>query len=109
MQHGAPDMVGLTQFTAPGGQFDSPQRLVWAIITPRANSGVAGDLRYDPEVTQIRGVLSMLFPSSLPVIIDYVPRSDPDCQENTASGKILFQFDPSQALSAIPQNPCELY
>lgn len=109
MQNGAPDMLGLTQFTAPGGQFDSPQRPVWAIVTPRANSGVAGNLRYDPEVTQIRGVLSTLFPSSPPVIIDYVPRSDQNSQTNTASGKILFQFDPYQALSANPQNPCEVY
>ena len=105
MQHSAPDMLGLTQFTAPGGQFNSPQRPVWAIVTPRANSGVAGDYRYDPQVTEIQRVLSTLFPSSPPVIIDYVPRSDQNSQSNTASGKILFQYDPFQALLANPQKP----
>lgn len=109
MQNGAPDMPGLIQFTAAGGQFASAQRPVWAIITPKANSGGAGDLRYDAEVTQIKAVLSRLFPASPAVIIDYVSRSDQNSQTNTASGKILFQYDPYQALLANPQNPCEVF
>lgn len=106
---GTADMPGLTQFTGAGGQFNSAQRPVWAIITPRANSGVAGEYRYDPEVTQIQGVLRNLFPNAPPVVVDYVPRSDQNSQSNTASGKILFQYDPFQALLTDPNNPCEVY
>lgn len=109
MQYGATDMPGLTQFTGPGGQFDPVQKPVWAIVTPRAISGVEGQLKYDPEVTQIREVLQRLFPNALPVIIDYVPRPDQNSQMNTASGKILFQYDPFQTLLSNPNNSCIVY
>lgn len=78
-----------------------------AIVTPRG--ATAGSWRYDPEVKEIKGVLNGLFPGSAPVVIDYEPRSDSDVQSNTASGKILFQFDPFQKIITDPNNPCEVY
>ncbi|KAL8792867.1 MAG: hypothetical protein Q9195_004509 [Heterodermia aff. obscurata] len=37
------------------------------------------------------------------------PRSDETSQSDTASGKILFQFDPFQAIITDPNNPCDVY
>ena len=51
MQNGGPDIIGLRQFTAAGGQFDTPQRPVWAIITPQGST--PNSWRYEPEVNQI--------------------------------------------------------
>lgn len=34
MQNGGPDIVGLRQFTAAGGELDTSQRPIWAMITP---------------------------------------------------------------------------
>lgn len=107
MQNGGNDIPGLRQFTAAGGQFAAAQRPVWAIITPRGLT--PNSWRYEPEVNQIKGVLDNLFPGPPPVIIDYVPRPDDDSQQNTASGKILFQYDPFQALITDPNNACDVY
>ena len=109
MQNGGLDIPGLRQFTAAGGQFDAPQRPVWAIVTPRDSSGVAGSLKYEPEVNQIKSVLNTLFPAVPPIIIDYQPRPSPNDQMNTASGKILVQYDPFQAILADNNNPCNVY
>ena len=109
MQNGGPDIPGLRQFTAAGGQFDAPQRPVWVIVTPRASSGVAGSWKYEPEVNQIKNVLNTLFPAAPPVIIDYQTRPSPTDQMNTASGKILFQYDPFQAMISDNNNPCNVY
>ena len=109
MQNGGPNIAGLTQFTAPGGQFHSLQNPVWAIVTPRANDGVASTYRYDPEVTAIRGVLGSLFPGAPPVVVDYVANSDPIAQASTATGKILVQYDPFQALMTDPNDSCNVF
>ena len=109
MQNGGPDIPGLRQFTAAGGEFDAPQRPVWAIVTPRDFSEIAGSWRYEPEVNEIKSVLNTLFPAAPPIIIDYLPRPSPVDQENTASGKILFQYDPIQAVIADNNNPCNVY
>ncbi|KAL9611325.1 MAG: hypothetical protein Q9167_004008 [Letrouitia subvulpina] len=107
MQNGGNDIQGLRQFTAAGGEFAAAQRPVWAIITPQGLT--PNSWRYEPEVNEIKGVLNDLFPASPPVIIDYVPKPDDNSQQNTASGKILFQYDPFQALIADPNNPCNVY
>ncbi|CAF9921336.1 MAG: hypothetical protein HETSPECPRED_004496 [Heterodermia speciosa] len=107
MQNGGPDIPGLRQFTAAGAEFDASQKPVWAIVTPRG--ATANSWRYEPEVNEIKGVLNDLFPGSAPVIIDYEPRSDQTSQSDTASGKILFQFDPFQAIITDPNNPCDVY
>lgn len=107
MQNGGDDIPGLRQFTATGGPFAAVQRPVWAIITPRGSTPESW--LYEPEVNQIKDVLEDLFPGPLPVIIDYVPRSDSYSQQNTASGKILLQYDPCQALITDPDNPCDVY
>lgn len=109
MQNGGPDIVGLTQFTAPGGQFHSLQKPVWAIVTPRANDGVASTYRYDPEVDEIKGVLGNLFPDAPPVVVDYVPNSNPIDQMTTATGKILFQYDPIEAIITDPNDSCNVF
>lgn len=69
---------------------------MWAIVTPQGPT--ANSLRYEPEVNEIREVLNSLFPASPPVIRAYVPRADEFSQQKTASGKILFQFDPFQEI-----------
>ena len=109
MQNGGPDIVGLTQFTAPGGQFDSLQKPVWAIVTPRANDGVASTYRYGPEVDAIKGVLGNLFPDAPPVVVDYVADGNPIAQTFTATGKILFQYDPFEALITDPNDSCNVF
>ena len=109
MQDGGPDIPGLRQFTAAGGQFDAPQRPVWVIVTPRGTSGVVGSWKYQPEVNQIKSVLNTLFPAAPPVIIDYQTRPSPVDQLLTASGKILFQYDPAQAMITDNNNPCNVY
>lgn len=109
MQNGGPDIPGLRQFAVAGGEFDTPQRPVWAIVTPRDFSGVAGSWRYEPEVNQIKSVLNTLFPAAPPIIIDYQPRPSLNDQTNTASGKILFQYDPFQAMVADNNKPCNVY
>ena len=109
MQNGGPDIVGLTQFTAPGGQFDSLQQPVWAIVTPRADDGVASTYRYGEEVAAIKVVLGTRFPNAPPVVVDYVPNSDPTAQTTTATGKILFQYDPFEALITDPNDSCNVF
>ena len=109
MQNGGPDIVGLTQFTAPGGQFHSLQNPVWAIVTPRADNGVASTYRYAPEVDAIMGVLGNLFPNAPPVVVDYVTNSDPVAQATTATGKILFQYDPFEAIITDPNDSCKIF
>lgn len=109
MQNGGPDIPGLREFIAAGREFGTSQGPVWAIVTPRDFSEVVGSWRYEPEVNEIKAVLSNLFPAAPPVIIDYQPRSDEIFQSYTASGKILFQFDPFQALITDNNNPCEVY
>ena len=76
-------------------------------MTPKG--ATANSWRYEPEVNEIKGVLNNLFPRSAPVIIGYEPRSDETSQSDTASGKILFQFDPFQAIITDPNNPCDVY
>ncbi|KAL9130925.1 MAG: hypothetical protein Q9217_001028, partial [Psora testacea] len=109
MQNGGPDIPGLRQFTGPGGRFDTIQRPIWAIVTPRGNSGVAGTYRYGEEVNKIKDVLHNLFPSSPEVVIDYQPRSDENSQTYSASGKILFQFDPFEELVRDPNTQCNVF
>lgn len=107
MQHGGNDIPGLTQFTAAGAEFAAAQRPVCAIVTPRGQA--PNSWRYEPEVNAIKDVLNDLFPTSPPVIIDYEPRSDDNSQQTTASGKILFQYDPFQAMVTDPNNRCNVY
>lgn len=107
MQNGGPNIPGLRQFTAAGGQFATPQRPVWAIVTPRG--GTPNSWRYEPEVHEIKDVLKDLFPAAPPVIIDYETRSDPFSQTNTASGKILLQYDPMESWFEDPNQPCVYY
>ena len=109
MQNGGPNIPGLRQFTAAGGIFDVLQRPVWAIVTPRDFSAVAGSWRYEPEVKEIKSVLNTLFPAAPPIIIDYQPMPSLDDQTKTASGKILFQYDPFQTMIADNNNPCNVY
>ena len=108
MQNGGPDIPGLTQFTAPGGQFHSEEQPVWAIVTPRANDGVASTYRYGPEVDAIKGVLGTLFPDVPPVVVDYVVTNLTESAKGTI-GKILFQYDPYEAVITDPKDPCEIY
>ena len=82
---------------------------MWAIVTPRAGGGVASTYRYDPEVNAIKGVLGNLFPDAPPVVVDYVPNSNPIAQATTATGKILFQYDPFQALITDPNDSCNIF
>ena len=96
MQNGGLDIPGLRQYTAAGGPFAADQRPVWAIVTPQGLA--ANSLRYEPEVKEIRGVLNSLFPASPPVIRTYVSQSDETEQAVTATGKILFQFEPFQEI-----------
>lgn len=107
MKNGGNDIPGLRQFTAAGGLFAAAQRPVWAIITPRGLT--PNSWRYEPEVNQIKGVLDDLFPGSPPVIIDYEPRPNEESQKKTASGKILFQYDPFETMITAPNNPCKVY
>ena len=109
MQNGGPDIPGLRQFTAVGGQFAANQRPAWVIVTPRDSSGVAGSWKYDPEVTQIKSVLENIFPDVPPIIKDYQPKPSQTDQDETATGKILFQYDPFQNMITDDTNPCNVY
>lgn len=95
MENGGPNIPGLTQLSQPGGAFDVTQEPVWAIVTPRDPTNVVGKLNYEPEVDEIKNVLTALFPTAPPEIIDYEPK-DAETSEGTANGKILFQYDPCQ-------------
>ncbi|KAL8898432.1 MAG: hypothetical protein Q9207_006699 [Kuettlingeria erythrocarpa] len=109
MQDGGPNIPGLNPLTAPGGIFDEVFKPRWTIVTPRDLSGVVGSWRYQPEVDEIHGVLVELFPNAPPSIIDYEPKGDDDSQTSTASGKILFQYDPFEKIVQDPNRPCDVY
>lgn len=54
-------------------------------------------------------MLRNLFPAAPPKIIAYVPNSAPEAQRDTATGKVLIQFDPFQALISAGSDPCTVY
>ncbi|KAL8946619.1 MAG: hypothetical protein Q9222_007010 [Ikaeria aurantiellina] len=94
MQNGGPDIPALIPLTKPGAMFDAPMRPVWTFVTPRSPSGVVSSSEYKPEVERIIDVLNGLFPGAPGKIVNYVRRGDRYSQQNTASGKIFFQYDP---------------
>lgn len=111
MTNGNFDFIGLKQLTVRGGQFHSAQNPVWTIVTPygilNSFSGRPPFL-YDSEVAKMSQVLQELLPGAPNKVVDYVARSDNHAQRYTASGKILFQYDPVQALIPKTNDRCEV-
>lgn len=103
------NMPSLLPYTRPGGPFHMAQKPVWTNVTPRARRGGPADHLYKPEVEQIRRVLQDLFPGVPNFVVNYISRDDPHSQANTPSGKVLFQYDPFEALIYNPENPCEVF
>lgn len=101
-------MPGLLQFTAHGGPFHSSAKPSWTIVTPKGKRGTDRQFRYDTEVARIRHTLENLLPGAYSDIISYNPISSPNAQANTPAGKIVFQYDPNEALVNNPRNTCEV-
>lgn len=95
---GTPDMPGIRQYTGFRGQFNQAEVPRTIIITPRMRaSQTPGVLEFRAYVDQIKERLQHIIPSSTPIVIDYVARFDEISQTQTASGKVLFQYDPTQS------------
>ena len=106
MQYGGQYIPGLVQYTYPDGVFHMSQRPVWTILTPRDVYGIPDTWLYEPEINEIRGVLHNLFPNTPDVVIDYKSRDDFNDQAGTASGKVLFQYDPFERVAPSSHDPC---
>jgi len=95
---GTPDVPGIRQYTGFRGQLNQAQVPQTIIINPRMRtSQTPGVLEFRAYVDRIKERLQHIIPSSTPIVIDYVARFDEVSQTQTASGKVLFQYDPTQS------------
>lgn len=113
-------MPGISQFRARGAQFDIAENPRTLVFTPRDrhNPDTQGAYLYNNMIWQIQTKLKQIFydVNVEPAIIDYVPvgpdymmNSDQLFHDTTAKGKIVIQYDPSEATLPIsPINPCPL-
>lgn len=102
-------MPGLLQFTADGGPSHSSAKPSWTIVTPKGRTGTDRRFRYDTEVAQIQQTLESLLPGVYSDIISYRTNASPHAQANTQAGKIVFRYDPYEALIYNPENTCEAF
>ncbi|KAG6988919.1 hypothetical protein G7Y79_00068g096180 [Physcia stellaris] len=102
---GSDQMPGIRQYTGAGWQFSLGEDPVTFIVTPRSRIDPRpGNYLYGPEVAQIKTKLRQLIPGSEPRIFDYETKHRAEDQQNTATGKVLFQYDPVQAFLSDPDD-----
>ncbi|MCJ1414891.1 hypothetical protein MMC32_001220 [Xylographa parallela] len=113
---GTSEMPGIKQYTTPNNLFGNdayPQTLV---ITPRnRNSQTPGSFEYGPMKDDIVKTLRNLFPGNAahgvapvePIVIDYLAIYDKAAWLNTATGKILVQYYPDEAIVTNLEDPCK--
>ncbi|KAL8793809.1 MAG: hypothetical protein Q9195_003639 [Heterodermia aff. obscurata] len=121
--HGAgAEMPGLISYTGAGEAFADDTEPVIIIVTPRKpgaapHRDVWRRLKFPEKVNIIVQILQNYIQQSgpntevEPLIVDYVASTDPDkaAREDAISGKVLFQYDPAQAMVPEPRKPCRSY
>ncbi|MCJ1433062.1 hypothetical protein MMC27_002421 [Xylographa pallens] len=113
---GTAEMPGIKQYTTPKDLFGNdayPQTLV---ITPRNRvSQEPGSFEYGPMKDDMVKTLRNLFPGNAalgvapvePIVIDYLAIYGNDERVSPATGKILVQYYPDEAIITNLEDPCK--